>query len=95
MDLNDFNSYYLNRLLDKVFKEQKSIFLFRHFNVDLLNYNIHSPTNPFRDSLFTLKLTTNHSKTLYNHGGSYKITVACLSICLSVRQFGIFLRNGT
>ena len=41
MDLNDFNSYYLNRHLDKVSKEHKSIFLLRGFNVDLLNYNIH------------------------------------------------------
>ena len=36
-------------------------------------------------------------------GGSYEITVACLSVCLSVRpslcpsvrQFGVFFRNGS
>ena len=27
------------------------------------------------------------------YGRSYKITLICLSVCLSVRQFGVFLRN--
>ena len=50
MDLNDFNSNYLNNLLDKVSKEQKSLFLLGDFNVNLLNYNDHNPTNEFLDS---------------------------------------------
>ena len=38
MHLNDFNFNYLNNLLDKVSKEQKSVFLPGDFNVNLLNY---------------------------------------------------------
>ena len=49
MDLNDFNTNYLNNLLDKVSKEQKSVFLLGDFNVSLLNYNDHNPE--FLDSL--------------------------------------------
>ena len=51
MDLHDFNTNYLNSLLHKVSKEQKSIFLLGDFNVNLLNYNNHNPTNEFLDSL--------------------------------------------
>ena len=50
MDLNDFNTNFLNSLLDKVSKEQKSLFLLGDFNVNLLNYNNH-PTNEILDSL--------------------------------------------
>ena len=35
MDLTDFNSNYLNKLLENIFKEQKSIFLLGDFNVKL------------------------------------------------------------
>ena len=51
MDLTDFNSNYLNNLLEKVSKEQKSVFLLGDFNMKLLNYNVHSPTNEFLDSV--------------------------------------------
>ena len=51
MDLNDFNTNYLNNLLDKVCKEQKSVFLLGDFKVNLLNYNDHNLTNEFLDSL--------------------------------------------
>ena len=51
MDLTDFNSNYLNNLLEKISKEQKSVFLLGHFNINLLNYNVHNPTNEFSDSL--------------------------------------------
>ena len=51
MDLNDFNTNYLNTLLDKVSRKQKSVFLLSDFNVSLLNYNNHNPTNEFLDSL--------------------------------------------
>ena len=51
MDLNDFNINYLNNLLDKASKEQKSVFLLGDFNVNLLNYNNHNPTNPTLASL--------------------------------------------
>ena len=51
MDLTDFNCNYLNKLLENIFKEQKSIFLLGDFNVNLLNYNEHNQTNEFLDSL--------------------------------------------
>ena len=51
MDLDEFNYIYLNPLLDKISKESKSIFLLGDFNVDLLKYDHHAPTNEFLDSL--------------------------------------------
>ena len=36
MDLNEFNCYYLNPFLEKLSKEQKTVFLLGGFNVDLL-----------------------------------------------------------
>ena len=51
MDLVDFISNYLNKLLDNISKEQKSLFLLGDFNVNLLNYNEHNQTNEFLDSL--------------------------------------------
>ena len=50
-DLTDFNCNYLNKLLENISKEQKSIFLLGDFNVNLLNYNKHNQTNEFLDSL--------------------------------------------
>ena len=38
MDLADFTSNYLNKLLEK------SVFLLGDFNANLLNYNEHNPT---------------------------------------------------
>ena len=73
MDLTDSNSNYFNNLLEKVSKEQKSVFLLGDFNINLLNYNVHSPVNEFLDSLasnsflpYILQPTriTSHSKTL-------------------------------
>ena len=51
MDLDEFNDNYLNTLLDKISKENKSVFLLGDFNVDLLKYDKHAPTNAFLDSL--------------------------------------------
>ena len=51
MDLADFNSNYLNKLLENISKEQKSMFPLVDFNVNLLNYNEHNQTNEFLDSL--------------------------------------------
>ena len=76
MDLTDFNSNYLNNLLEKISKEQKSVFLLGDFNINLLNYNVHNPTNEFLDSLasnsflpYILQPTriTSHSKTLIDN----------------------------
>ena len=72
MDVLDFNSL-VNQLLDKISKEQKQIFVLGDFNINLLNYNEHQPTNEFLDSLasnsiipYILQPTriTSHSKTL-------------------------------
>ena len=72
MDLTNFNSNYLNKLLENISREQKSIFLLRNFNVNLLNYSEHNPTSEFLDSLapnsyipLTLQPTriTTHSNT--------------------------------
>ena len=51
MDLTDFNSNYLNSLLEKISKEQKFVFLLGDFNNNLMNYNVHKPTNEFLYSL--------------------------------------------
>ena len=76
MDLNDFNINCLNNLLDKVSKEHKSVFLLGDFNINLVNYNDHNPTNEFLDSLasnsfvpYILQPTrlTSHSKTLIDN----------------------------
>ena len=50
-DFTDFNCNYLNKLLENISKEQKSIFLLGDFNVNRLNYNEHNQTNEFLDSL--------------------------------------------
>ena len=83
MDLTDFNCNYLNKLLENISKEQKSIFLLGDFNVNLLNYNEHNQTNEFLDSLasnsfITLILQptriTSHSNTLVDNVFSYIIS---------------------
>ena len=55
MDLPNFNCNYLNKLLENISEEQKSIFLLGHFSVELicnvLNYNGHQQTNKFLGSL--------------------------------------------
>ena len=50
MDLNEFNDYYINSLLDKLSEENKNIFHLGDFNIDILNYDQHSLTNEFLDS---------------------------------------------
>ena len=76
MDVTDFNCNYLNKLLENISKEQKSIFLLGDFNVKLLNYNKHNQTNEFLDSLASdsfipliLQPTriTSHSNTLIDN----------------------------
>ena len=47
----DFNCNYLNKLLENISKEQRSVFLLGYFNVNLLKYNEHDETNKFLDSL--------------------------------------------
>ena len=72
MDVSDFN----NPLLDKPSKENKQVFLHSDFNINLLNYKDHQPTNEFLDSLaskpflpynFQPTRLTSHSKTLIDN----------------------------
>ena len=51
MDLDEFSDNYLNTLLDKISKKNKSVFLFGDFDVDLLKYDKHAPANEFLDLL--------------------------------------------
>ena len=51
MDINEFNSDYLNPLLVKLSRKKKAVFLLGDYNVDLSKYEQHSPTNEFLDSL--------------------------------------------
>ena len=50
MDVTKFNNI-LNNLLKKINQEQKTVFLLANFNIDLMHYNEHKPTNEFLDSL--------------------------------------------
>ena len=50
--------------MDKLSKKNKTVFLLGDFNVDLLNYDQHSPTNEFFDSLY-LSLPIRSSLILY------------------------------
>ena len=88
MDLDDFNKNFLNKLLEKVSKEQKSVYLLGDFNVNLLNYKAHPPTNEFLDSLapnlvipYILKSTRirDHSVFLIDNIFSNVITVDAIS----------------
>ena len=45
MGLTDFNCNYLNKLLQNISKEQKSVFLLGDFNVNLLNHNEYNQIN--------------------------------------------------
>ena len=74
MDVLEFNNH-LNQMLE-VSKEQKQIFLLVNFNINLLNCNVHQPTNDFLDLLasnsiipYILQPTrfTSHSKTLIDN----------------------------
>ena len=76
MDLTDLHCNYLNKLLENISKDQKSIFLLEDFNVNLLNYNDDNQTNEFLDSLafnsfipLILQLTriSSHSNTLIDN----------------------------
>ena len=51
MDVTNFNRNYLNGLPDKISNVEKNIFFVGDFNISLLNYNEHRPTNNFLDSL--------------------------------------------
>ena len=72
MDLNKFNCYYLNRLLEKLAKKQKTVFLLGDFNVDLLKYEQHKAINEFINSLPSNMVLPyiNQPTRLYSHSKS-------------------------
>ena len=51
ININEINDDYFNELPEKLSKENKTVFLLGDFNIKLLNYDIHPPTNEFLDSL--------------------------------------------
>ena len=51
MDLFEFIQYYLNPLIDKLAKEQKTVYLLGDLNFDLLKYEQYKATNEFLDCL--------------------------------------------
>ena len=64
MNNNEFNDDYLNELLDNLSKENKTIFLLGDFNINLLKYDIHPPTNEFLD--FSLRHLLTFFPIFYN-----------------------------
>ena len=88
MDLEDFDKSFLNKLLEKVSREQKPVYLLGDFNVNLLNYNELCLTNEFLDSIasnsvipYILQPTriTDHSEILIDNIFSNVITVDAIS----------------
>ena len=76
MDVVDFKNNYLNQIFEIVSKERKQVFFLGDFNINLLNYNDHQPTNDFLHSLSSNSLfpyvlhptrITSHSKTLIDN----------------------------
>ena len=51
MDLQEFNTKYLNPFLDKINKENKTIFLLGDFNVDLMKAETDANTANFFDNI--------------------------------------------
>ena len=46
-DLDELNDYYINNLLNKLSKENKTVFRLGDSNLDLFKYEQHSPTDKF------------------------------------------------
>ena len=78
----------LTKFLEILSKEQKQVFLLGDFNINLLNYNDHQPTNDFLDSLASNSFIphilhptriTSHSKTLIDKIFSNYITHEIIS----------------
>ena len=54
----DFNSHFLQPLIDKLAIENKNIVLLGDFNVDVLHYGSNNPTREFLDLMFSASLTS-------------------------------------
>ena len=88
MDVCDFRKNYLNQISEILSKERKQVFFLGDFNMNLLNYNDHQPTNDFLDPfasnsfiLYILHPTriTSHSKTLFDNIFSNQISHEIIS----------------
>ena len=73
MHSSEFNSNYLNGVLEKLSHENKKIILMDDFNIDLLNHGMHGDSSDFLDTMYASLLllyisapsrVTPHSKTL-------------------------------
>ena len=73
MQSSEFNSIYLNDLLEKLSHENKKIILMGDFDIDLLKYDTHGDSSDFLDAMYasfllpyinTPSRVTPHSKTL-------------------------------
>ena len=53
MDALDFEYNYYSQIFEVIFKEQKQVFLLVDFNINLLNYNDHQPTNTLHPTRIT------------------------------------------
>ena len=88
MNLNEFNELYLNNLLDKLSKENKTVFLLGDFNINFLNYDQDPSTNEFLDCLcchlflphiLQAKRVRSNSKTLIDNIFSNAMSPNCIS----------------
>ena len=73
MNSSEFNSIYLNDLLEKLSHENKKIILMGDLNIDLLKYDTHGDSSDFLDAMYANfflpyisapSRITSHSKTL-------------------------------
>ena len=96
MDVLDFENNYLSQIFEIVSKEWKQVFLFSDFNINLLNYNDHQPTNDFLDSLASNSFIshilhptriTSHSKTLIDNIFSNVISPEIISGNITATMF--------
>ena len=76
MDVLDFKNNCLNQIFEILSKERKQVFPLGDFNINLLSYNYHQPTNDFLHSLASNSFIpcilhptriTSHSKTLIDN----------------------------
>ena len=76
MHSSEFNSIYLNDLLEKLSHETKKVILMSDFNIDLLKYDTHGDSSDFLDAMYasfplpyinTPSRVTPHSKTLIDN----------------------------
>ena len=52
MHSSEFNSIYLNDLLEKLSHENKKVILMSDFNIDLLKYDTHGDSSDFLDAMY-------------------------------------------